>query len=504
MAQVVSKERSLAALSVPRLQLRQAERRLLLIGGDLLAVGAAGVLAYALWRDLAPHTSDVVRALAAGLPWVAWLAAAWLVLWALNGGYDLRLAARPRSALRRLLATALLFTVLYLALYFVLSLPPYALPLRWGALASVRPLRLLPTLFTLLALLIQLGWRTLYARVLTGERFRRRLLIVGAGLSGRTMLDALRGRGEGAYEVVGFVDDNPSLQGMMVSPLAAGDAGPARRVLGDRHALKGLIAEHQVSTVVLAVRHEMNGELLPLLLDCLELGVEIVPMPVLYEQLTGRVPVEHVGNSWYVAMPIQHPGTGSFYPLARRAVDLACGCLGLLMTVLVMPCIALAIRLDSAGPILFAQERVGQGGRTFRVLKFRSMVDGAENGRPVWAQEDDPRITRVGRFLRRSHLDELPQFLNVVKGEMSIVGPRPERPEFAEVLAKQIPFYRARHAVKPGLAGWAVVQQGYAASAEDALLKLQYDLYYIKHQSLWLDLVILVRTAVHMLRLRGR
>ncbi|MGQ9682317.1 MAG: sugar transferase [Anaerolineae bacterium] len=504
MAQVVSKERALPAVSWPGLQLGRKERRLLLFVGDVLALSAAGTLAYALWRGLAPHSAESSRALAAGVPWAWWLGVAWLLLWALSGGYDLRLAARSRSVLRRLLTTTAVFAVVYLGLYFLVSLPPYALPLKWGGFASVRPLRLLPTLFTLFALLAELGWRTLYARVLTGERFRRRLLIVGAGLSGRTLLEALRGRGEGAYEVLGFVDDDPSLQGAAVPSFMPDEGGQTRRVLGDRHALKDLIVEHGVSTVVLAVRQEVNGELLPLLLDCLELGVEIVPMPVFYEQLTGRVPVEHVGNSWYVAMPIQHPSTGSLYALARRIVDLALGCLGLVLTALATPFIALAIRLDSPGPVFFVQERVGQGGRVFRVLKFRSMVEGAEKGKAVWAQEDDPRITRVGRFLRRSHLDELPQFLNVVRGEMSIVGPRPERPEFAEVLAKQIPFYRVRHAVKPGLAGWAMLQQGYASSTEDALLKLQYDLYYIKHQSLWLDLVILVRTVVHMLGLRGR
>jgi exopolysaccharide biosynthesis polyprenyl glycosylphosphotransferase len=190
--------------------------------------------------------------------------------------------------------------------------------------------------------------------------------------------------------------------------------------------------------------------------------------------------------------------------MIKRAMDIVLASLGMLFLAPFFPFIAAAIYLDSPGPIFYRQERVGKGGRIFRVYKFRSMVPDAEKGRAVWAKEDDPRVTRVGRILRRTHVDEFPQFLNILKGEMSAVGPRPERPEFVEELAKEIPFYRMRHAVKPGMAGWGLVKQGYGASKEDALLKLQYDLYYIKHQSLWLDIVILLKTIVDTLTLRGR
>jgi lipopolysaccharide/colanic/teichoic acid biosynthesis glycosyltransferase len=178
--------------------------------------------------------------------------------------------------------------------------------------------------------------------------------------------------------------------------------------------------------------------------------------------------------------------------------------LGLALLGLALPVIAAAIYLDSPGPIFYLQERVGQGGRPFQMYKFRSMVPDAERDRAMWASVDDPRVTRTGRLLRATHLDEFPQFVNILKGEMSAVGPRPERPEFVEDLAKEIPFYRVRHAVKPGMAGWGLVRQGYGSSAEDAMLKLEYDLYYIKHQSLWLDMVILLKTIVHTITFRGR
>ena len=178
--------------------------------------------------------------------------------------------------------------------------------------------------------------------------------------------------------------------------------------------------------------------------------------------------------------------------------------LGLLCWAPFFPFIAAAIYLDSPGPIFYTQWRVGKGGALFKAYKFRSMVPHAEKGNAVWAQENDPRVTRVGRILRRTHIDEFPQYYNILKGEMSAVGPRAERPEFEEELKQEIPYYRLRYAVKPGMAGWGLINQGYGASKEDALLKLEHDLYYIKHQSLRLDLLILARTIVDTLTLRGR
>jgi len=186
-------------------------------------------------------------------------------------------------------------------------------------------------------------------------------------------------------------------------------------------------------------------------------------------------------------------------------MDILVASVGLIILAFLFPVLALALYLDSSGPIFYIQERVGKGGRVFNLVKFRSMVPNAEvNGGAVWAEENDPRATRVGRFLRRTMLDELPQFINVLRGEMSIVGPRPERPLFADQLAEEIPFYRARHAAKPGMAGWALINYGYSSSVGDALVKLGYDLYYIKHQSIWLDVMILLKTLGAMVALRGR
>jgi lipopolysaccharide/colanic/teichoic acid biosynthesis glycosyltransferase len=217
------------------------------------------------------------------------------------------------------------------------------------------------------------------------------------------------------------------------------------------------------------------------------------------------VPVEYIGESWYVALPLSHASSGEMYRALKRAFDLAFALIGLFGFALMLPFIALAIRLDSPGAIFYSQSRVGQGGRVFVARKLRTMARDAErDGQAVWAARNDPRVTRVGRILRRLHLDEVPQFWNVLRGEMSIVGPRPERPEFVAQLEKQIPFYRLRHAVKPGIAGWAITHSDYVDNIEDARLRVEYDLYYIKHQSLGLDLWILFRTVWHVLAFKGR
>src|SRR5690606_22115668 len=205
---------------------------------------------------------------------------------------------------------------------------------------------------------------------------------------------------------------------------------------------------------------------------------------------------------WMSMLPIEAVSIFNPYPLVKRAADLALSIVGLAFFGLLLPLIAMAMKLDSPGPIFFRQRRVGKSGRLFWLYKLRSMIPDAERGRR-WPSDDDPRITRVGRLLRKTRLDEVPQLYNVLRGEMSIIGPRPERPEFVEELSQTIPFYRTRHVVKPGITGWAQVRYRYGASEEDALIKLQYDLYYIRHRSIALDVLIILRTIGKMLALQG-
>jgi len=464
-----------------RLALRISERRLLLAGLDLLALNSALLLHLALWRQYSLGLGPVAE----HPLWFVLLSLLWFPLAYAFDAYDLRVAGRLSTAALAVLKAGLLTALIYLLIPFLTPM----LPTRRLALAA----------FPLLVIALLLVGRGLYVLALAQPLFHRRALIIGAGWAGRTIAQALTEHGDGTFQIVGFIDDDPAKQDFTfhVSRFTFD-------VLGNRHTLPALIAQHHATTLILSITHEVNGELLQIMMDCLEMGVEIIPMPVLYEQLSGQVPVEHVGDNWYVAMPIEHPGTAALWSLVKRAMDVVLASSGLFLLALATPLIALAIYLDSPGPIFYSQWRVGKGGRRFRAYKLRSMVPGAEKGRAVWADEDATRATCVGRILRRTHVDEFPQFLNILRGEMSAVGPRPERPEFVEELAAEIPFYRVRHAVKPGMAGWGLVKQGYGASKEDALLKLQYDLFYIKHQSLWLDIVILLKTILDTLTLRGR
>jgi exopolysaccharide biosynthesis polyprenyl glycosylphosphotransferase len=235
-------------------------------------------------------------------------------------------------------------------------------------------------------------------------------------------------------------------------------------------------------------------------------GVTIMPMALLYERISGRVPVTYIHDDWAVVFAPSRGGDYFFdpYPLIKRGIDLLLALLVGVVFVIVLPLVALIIRLDSPGSIFYTQERLGQGGRPFRIYKFRSMVSDAEaQTGAVFSRKGDPRVTRFGRFMRKTRLDELPQVINVLRGEMSVVGPRPERPEHVERLTQKIPFYRTRLIVKPGLTGWAQVRYNYGSTDEDALAKLEYDLYYIRHQSFLLDVNIMLRTVGKILSMSG-
>jgi exopolysaccharide biosynthesis polyprenyl glycosylphosphotransferase len=259
--------------------------------------------------------------------------------------------------------------------------------------------------------------------------------------------------------------------------------------------------------VVLAIthRHTISETALAALLSCWEQGVPVCTMPDLYERLLGRIPVEHIGRNLASVLRADEGSTVRVYRAVKRAADVALGAAGLGLGGLAVPFVALANALFSPGPLFYRQTRVGRAGHHFTITKFRTMQPDAENGTgAVWSSLNDPRITPVGRWLRRIRLDELPQSLNVLRGDMSLVGPRPERPEFVDALAAEIPFYRARHAVRPGLTGWAQVRYGYGNSVADARLKLEYDLYYVRHAGFYLDLVILLKTIAVVLGFRGR
>jgi exopolysaccharide biosynthesis polyprenyl glycosylphosphotransferase len=289
------------------------------------------------------------------------------------------------------------------------------------------------------------------------------------------------------YLVVGFIDDDPAKHHESVAGVP---------VLGGAADLMTAVRAQGASEVILAVSGELNPNTFQALLECQALGVPVQRMSSLYETVTGRVPIDHLDAEVMVSSFIELADRSPLYRAARRLLDVIGGTLGLALVAGLLPFIAAAIWLESRGPIFYGQTRLGQGGRLFRLWKFRTMIAEAEaDGRARWAEPKDARVTRVGRWLRRYRLDEAPQFWNVLQGELSLIGPRPERPEFVAALEQEIPFFGVRHLVKPGLTGWAQVNYGYSATVADAAVKLQWDLYYIKHRTPWLDLVILLRTV---------
>jgi exopolysaccharide biosynthesis polyprenyl glycosylphosphotransferase len=324
-----------------------------------------------------------------------------------------------------------------------------------------------------------------------------RCLVIGAPSSARLLRREPLAPGAEDFEIVGLIDDTPSGSFGDDGPLGV----PGIPLLGRLHDLGRVVQQSRVDLVVVGARtgrpavfHQLLG------LNDLQAGV--MELPAFFEREFGRVPVEEINSVWFLdALGARNRGVAG---AGKRLLDVVVA-LGLLVaTAPLMLAAAIAIRLTSPGPVFYRQARVGERGRIYTVLKFRSMrVDAEADGEAVWAAEDDPRTTSIGRYLRRYRVDELPQLLNVLRGEMTMVGPRPERPEFVTDLVESVPFYEPRHMTKPGLTGWAQVSAGYAATLDDARLKLSYDLYYLKHRGLALDLAILLRTVGVVLRGTG-
>jgi lipopolysaccharide/colanic/teichoic acid biosynthesis glycosyltransferase len=270
--------------------------------------------------------------------------------------------------------------------------------------------------------------------------------------------------------------------------------------------LMQVISEEKISEVVVAsyntetITTQIYSDLM-LLLEC---GFTIREYSQVYEEITYRVPIQFVGKDFYKYFPFSRSNQNKLYLFFNRFFDILFSIVGLSVAVLISPVILIGNLLANRGPLFYTQERVGKHGKVFKIIKLRSMIVNAETEGAKWALANDVRITKFGNFLRRSRLDEIPQFINIIKGEMSLIGPRPERPFFVEELSRSIPFYETRHVVKPGLTGWAQVKTRYGASVDDSLTKLQYDLFYIKRRSFFLDLNIMVKTLSTVLYYRGQ
>jgi sugar transferase (PEP-CTERM system associated) len=336
-------------------------------------------------------------------------------------------------------------------------------------------------------------WHTFLRLYLGSREPHTNLLVLGTGDLARETVRELLRHPELGIRVAGFVDDNPEMIGVsIVNP----------KVIGLYQDLAELVTNNKIDHIVVGLKDRRGKLPIKELLDFKTRGVTIEDATTFYERVAGKIPVDNLKPSWMVFN--SGFNVSKQILLKKRILSVLISAMLLILFAPIIFLLMILIKLDSKGPIFYQQERVGQDGRTFTLVKFRSMYENAEDETgPVWCKEGDNRITRIGRLMRKMRLDELPQFYNVFRGDMSLVGPRPERPTFVQQLAQTIPYYHLRHAIKPGITGWAQINYGYANTAEHAGEKLQYDLFYIKNMSWVLDGLIMLETIKTVLVKKG-
>jgi exopolysaccharide biosynthesis polyprenyl glycosylphosphotransferase len=461
-------------------RLRQRERRVILLTGDLILTLVAMVAALAFWAIRDNYLDFSVEFIIERPPmWFFLLPVIWISL--MSELYDVRRASRRSDTVRGVIIAAVASLALYLIVFFLS--PRGSLP-RFGVAG-----------FIVTAFVLTLVWRLTYINVFTAPQFMRRVLIVGAGRGGTTLTRIVNELWPPPFFLVGYIDDDPEKQGQQLEN---------HPVLGGCSDLMQIVQTQNVTDIVFAISGEMSSDMFQVLMQAEEQGIEVTTMPMMYEELMGRVPIFLLQSDWLLRSFLDDIHTGQLFEMGKRLIDILGGMVGTLLFLMMYPLIGLMIVLDSGFPILYKQNRLGKSGQHYKIIKFRTMCNDAEaDGKAIPAMENDNRITRVGRFLRKTHLDEFPQFFNVLSGDMSLVGPRAERIEMLEDWQRQLPFYRARLLVRPGLTGWAQINQKYASTLEETAIKLEYDLYYIKHRSLVLDFSILLQTVGTVVGFRG-
>ena len=392
--------------------------------------------------------------------------------------YDFRVLSDRRELFVRLLQALGSMSLILAAVYFWLP----TLIIGRGVLVIA----------TVLVLSGSIGWRFAFEWFSGRVGRRERLLLIGTNASTVTLARELRARKDLGIEIVGFVDQ-----------VGAGvDADDDVNVIGTLDDIPDIVRGQSVDRVVVSLADARGRLPMDRLLEMKLDGVRFDHLASVYEECTGKIAVENLRPSWFIFSSGFRKSR--FLEASKRTLDLLAAGVGLILTLPLMLLVGIAVKLTSPGPALYHQRRVGRHGRVFTVHKFRSMrIDAEQHTGAVWATEGDTRVTPIGRFLRRARLDELPQFWNVIRGEMSFVGPRPERPEFVSELTRQIPFYGQRHVVRPGLTGWAQVKFRYGATVADSMEKLQCDLFYIKNLSIALDFFIILKTIQTIVLRRG-
>lgn len=451
---------------------------LFILAGDILLVWVALWMALSLRAYAGPDEKSLLFHLHL-IPFSV-IFSVWLLTIGAFGLYELRIMKNGRVFLYRLLQAMALNVVLAITVLYII---PF----------SIEPRRNLFMIAALAALFIFL-WRSLFNLFIARAPVSR-ALFCGITREAIMLADFMRAHPQLGYSAVGFISGQtlPAPDVRLPSP---------HFFLGEK-SLSHIVRDTEADTIVIAPEMKGDKALVSALLSIIPQGISVAEFPTFHEMLTGKVPHSLIAEVWFLEnlIGIKKPA----YERAKRATDMALAIIAGIPAFLLFPCIAIAVKLSSPGPIFFRQKRVGKGGKIFEIIKFRSTHRTSVPKHEGWKKETGNGVyTRVGIFLRKSYLDELPQLINILKGEMSFVGPRPERPEFVERLRQIVPFYDMRLLVLPGATGWAHIHMENDASVADAPEKMQYDLYYVKNRSLMLDLLIMLRTASALLRRQGR
>ena len=396
--------------------------------------------------------------------------------------YDLQKSSKFELIISNIVLTSSVIVLFYL-------LTPFLTP--------TLPDNRLQIIYFYLSLVISLTvWRWSYITFISSPRFYKKVLLVGEISNIEPIAKSLK-ESDPNYKIIGFINCEEEIsEGVKFKGLKEYHPNEFSQIIKEQKISEIVVASYNSETITPKIYND--------LITLLEKGFKIREYTQVYEELTNRVPVQFVGKDFYKYFPFSRSNQNKLYLLYRRLSDIFFSILGILLGIVLLPIILIGNLIANRGPLFYRQERIGKNGSPFSIIKLRTMIINAEKDGIKWAQKNDERVTKFGKFLRMARIDEIPQFINVLMGEMSMIGPRPERPFFVQELSQIIPFYETRHIVKPGLTGWAQVNSRYGSTIDHSLIKLQYDLFYIKHRSFFLDANIIIKTLSTVIFFRGQ
>ncbi|HRY63473.1 MAG TPA: sugar transferase [Patescibacteria group bacterium] len=449
------------------LSLRNKIKVVILVGGDIL------VLYFSLWLTLLLRYEKAVTSEIWGRHWLPFTVVffLWLIVFFINKLYDLETAKNGLKFYGTLFKSLIWSAMVGFGFFYI-------------ATTGISPKTILVLDIVIFGLLLVL-WRRAFNTLIIHKRFFDNMLIVGMTEESVALAESINNKPQLGLKIVAMMK-LPENQNHL-------EEKTDFTIIGEDQDLEEFIRKNKIKGIILATTLSQHEKIINQCYKSLPYKITIWDLPKFAEEFTGKILVNTIGQLWFLENIKE--GNKKIYEAEKRLVDIMLSFLMLIVSIPFLPLIYLVIKIDSQGSGFFMQQRTGRNGKKFMAVKFRTMLVNAEKNGPQWAQKNDPRVTTVGRFLRKSRIDEIPQLINILRGEMSFIGPRPERPEFIEKLKEVIPFYETRLLIKPGLTGWAQINFPYGASEADALEKLQYDLYYIKNRSLTLDVSIILKTV---------